>query len=120
MGANVSFKFNGSIQRIIDKATNKRETLLFAATTWHRLIDPFTPMDTGTLAHDDVQYSVESNSGVIHYTAPYAKKVYEGENTHFRKEKHPLASARWDQAAITAGKGETLINDVQKYINRKG
>lgn len=120
MGVNVSFKLNGSIQNIIDKATNKRETLLFSAATWHRLIDPFTPMDTGTLAHDDVQYLVEGNSGVIHYTSPYAKKVYEGDNTSFRKEKHPLASARWDQAAVAAGKKETLVQDVQKYINRKG
>lgn len=120
MGVDVNFKWNGSVQSIIDKAMNKRETLLFAAQTWHRLIDPFTPMDTGTLAHDDVRCSVEGNSGVIHYTAPYAKKVYEGDNIQFRKEKHPLASARWDQAAIAAGKKETLVNDVQKYINRKG
>ena len=93
--------------------------MLFAALTWHKLIDPWTPMKTGTLAHDAVSYHTEDNTtGVIRYSAPYAVPVYYGVGRRFRTEKHPLATAKWDEAAKQAGKGEELAKAVQAFIRR--
>jgi hypothetical protein len=116
----LEFKLSTSAAQIAAKALGGDKTALFAAAAWHRLIDPFTPMDTGTLAHDAVSYHTENGAGVIHYSAPYAYKVYTGDGRHFSQEKHPLATARWDDAAKQAGQGALLQNEIQAYLERGG
>jgi hypothetical protein len=52
----IDFKWNKSVDKIInDKVLKNGATLKFAAVTWHKLYDPFIPMDTGALAHDTVE-----------------------------------------------------------------
>lgn len=85
----------------------------FAANEWHKLISPFTPMDTGNLYSN-----VEIQPKQIHYQMEYAPYVYES-NANFRKDLHPLASREWDQAAIAAGKDKELIDAMTNYIKSK-
>jgi hypothetical protein len=121
MGQNtkVDFSWERPPKSIInDKVLRNGATLKFAAVTWHKLYDPFVPMDTGLLAHDAIDYLVEGDAGIIHHKAPYASRIYYGEGYRFSKEKHPLASAQWDKAAIAAGKDKDLMESVQNYINR--
>jgi hypothetical protein len=116
----VIFKWNKPIGQIITGVLGDDKTALFAAETWHRLYDKFVPMDSGSLAHDAVDHYVEKGVGIIHHKAPYAYRQYEGESFNFSTEKHPLATARWDEAAKQAGLGATLAKDIQNYIKRGG
>lgn len=75
---------------------------LFTAQEWKRLIDPYTPRDTGAL--QDTAYL---SPWRIHYIQPYAEKVYYGENLNFQK-KNPYSTYRWDTAAEQAGQADKL------------
>ncbi len=92
----------------------KRDGLALAlADGWRALCDPFVPMDTGRLAGD---VAVEANgplAAVIAYNAPYAARVYDGGSLHFHKDKHPLATAAWSDAAKLAGRLDALIRPYQ-------
>ena len=111
------FKWSRTVDQIVDEKVNKKgKTLLFMASTWQRLYDPFVPMDTGLLAHDSVDVYVEDGAGVIHHKAPYAAITYYGTGRNFSREKHQLATARWDEAAKAAGKDKDLIKSVDEYI----
>lgn len=59
--------------KILDKVTNDRMGL-FVANEWRRLIEPYTPKDTGLLMQN-----VELSPWTIKYIEPYAAYVYFGE-----------------------------------------
>lgn len=82
----------------------------FAHTEWNRLIFPYVPFNTGTLAE-----SVNISADCIEYRAPYALSVYKN-NRNYRKDKHPLASAQWDKAAEPTEKPK-LIAALQAYVD---
>ena len=65
-----------------------------AAREWHSLYAPYVPMDTGRLLRD-----VCFGPGTIEHRAPYARRVYYGAGLNFRRDRHPLAVARWSRAA---------------------
>lgn len=88
------------------------ETKLFAANEAFRLMTPYVPMDTGMLSQ-----TVDIQPGEVHYKVPYAHKQYTGDNFHFSREKHPLATARWDEAMMAA-RGKDLAKAVEAYIKR--
>lgn len=84
----------------------------FAATEWHRLYTPYVPRgDSGNLTD-----SVSITPGQIEHTQPYARYQYYGEGFHFRRDLHPMASAKWDQKA-EAIQGPKLISTLQAYVN---
>ena len=85
-----------------------------AAREWHRLYAPYVPMDTGALLRD-----VAFLPGRIHHRVPYARRVYEGGDLAFRRDKHPLASARWDLAAAKTQK-QALIRSLQAFVDGGG
>lgn len=120
MAQDVIFNWNRPVSQIITDVTGGDKTLKFMAVTWHRLYDPWVPMDTGTLAHDAIEYSVESGKGVIRHKAPYAGRTYRGENMKFHKDKHPLAQAYWDEGAKQAGRAESLASETETFIKRGG
>jgi len=114
---NISIKWNGNPKSIINKRILRNgNTALFMAETWRRLVNPFVPMDSGFLANDSTSISSEGSTGYIHYVAPYAGPVYYGTRMNFQTHKHPLASAKWDKAAIRSGKYKTLVSDTDAYI----
>ncbi len=68
---------------------------------------PFVPRDTGTLEHSAITGTVKG-SGLVVYDAPYARKVYYGDNMNFSQAKHPQACAYWFEAAKAAHKTEWI------------
>lgn len=82
----------------------------FAAETWYKLYEDFVPCDTGTL-YDTIRIKPWE----IDHIAPYAASVY-GHNRHYRKDRHPKATAHWSEAAEPT-EMEKLVDSMQKYIN---
>lgn len=85
-----------------------------AAREWHKLYAPYVPMDTGRLLRD-----VRFGPGTVEHCAPYARRVYHGEGLDFRRDRHPLAVARWDWAAEKTLKPE-LLRRLQSFIDEGG
>lgn len=85
----------------------------FAANAWWTLYSPFVPMQTGALME-----SVHVRPKEIEHWQPYANRVYHGDGMNFRTDpdKHPLASARWDEAAKPTQEAN-LIKAMQDYID---
>ncbi len=140
MGFNIKVKpkinVPATVRKVSDPAFWK-----YAANEYHRLITPYTPMETGTLS-EEVKIKGEVKTGSIEYTAPYAhyqyegramgpsfynpdygfwsppgkQKHYTGKSLQYSKEKHPLASAKWDKAAEPTQKPK-LIRAMQGYID---
>lgn len=77
-----------------------------------RLMSEYVPMDTGTLFQ-----TINVQPDYVHYMVPYANANYYGENRNFSKEKHPLATAKWDDAMMT-GKGDQFFREVEAIIKR--
>lgn len=98
--------------KIIKKVTNNKFGL-FISHEWKRLIDPYTPRDTGTLMND-----VSEDAFSIHYNTKYASNVYYGENMNFQK-KNPYATYEWDVKASKAGQLNKLYRSANNYLNNK-
>lgn len=84
----------------------------YASETFAKMMNPYVPMDTGTLSQS---YATEPYKVI--YNQPYAHRLYEGEGFNFSKEKHPLATAHWDNAAKEA-RGNELAKEMTAYIRR--
>jgi len=95
------------------KLLNNKRLWLFGATTWHKLYNPFTPMETGQLMSN---VRIEPKR-VIHLV-PYAKRLYYGEQFNFRTDKHPKATSKWDKAAKST-QFSKLVRAMDDYINKK-
>lgn len=102
------------ITKYSDRLENDKGLWTFAANTWYKLMEPYTPMDTGTLFK-----SVLIEPKQIHYVMEYAPAVYKGDHMHFQKTHHMLACARWDQAAKPT-QGPKLVRAIENYITAKG
>lgn len=113
----VTLEWNKPIKQVADQALNKKATLNFMGSTWRKLYTPFVPRRDGAL-FDNVNMTIEGDAAINHHTAPYARRMYYGDGFNFSKERHPEASARWDQAAAQAGKYDVLVKDTQNFINR--
>lgn len=94
-------------------SSNKAGLWDFAAETWYKLCEPFTPMDTGMLFT-----TVTAAGGEIHYNAPYSVYVENGDHMDFQKTHHPLASAHWSDAAEPTQLPK-LTAALQGYVDRK-
>ena len=100
---NVMINLNQS--KILNKVTNDRFGL-FVSQEWKRLIDPYTPRDTGALMGITGQ-TVDILPFKLHYKSKYAEKVYNGSNMNFQK-KNPYSTYEWDKAADRAGQKSKL------------
>lgn len=96
-------------KKVKEKVTNDRFGK-FVALEWKRLIDPYTPRDTGML-----EESARVRPWEIHYIQPYAEKVYWGSMMHFRK-KNPYATYEWDKAAAEAGQTSKLARTINAAL----
>ena len=95
--------------RIRKKVTNDRFGLL-VSNEWKRLIDPYTPRDTGTM-----QGSARVQPWKIHYTAKYSEYVYYMSNAKFQK-KNPYSTYEWDKAAEKAGQKDKLYRTLNNAL----
>ncbi len=113
----ISFKWNRAVNQIInDTVLKDGKTIEFMTSEWQRLTDDFVPMNTGNLAHDSVQLLFGLDIGQIHYQADYADANYYGTGRKFNKEKHSLATSKWNEAAKSAGRADFLTVEVGEFI----
>ena len=109
--ATIVNKINGAI--IAHRINNDPGLWTFAANTWYKLCEPWTPFDTGMLL-DEVLIEPKR----IYYIMNYATYVYHGEKMNFTTQHHPLATHHWDQAA-TPTQLPKLIEAMQGYIDTR-
>lgn len=96
--------------RIREKVTSDRFGLL-VANEWKRLIDPYTPRDTGTM-----QEAARLYPWKIHYIQKkYPEKVYYGYDLNFQK-KNPYSTYEWDKAAEKAGQKDKLYRTLNNAL----
>ena len=79
---------------------------LLVSNEWKRLIDPYTPRDTGVLMGITGQ-TVDIQPFKLHYKSKYAERVYYGSDMNFQK-KNPYSTYEWDKAAEKAGQKDKL------------
>lgn len=99
--------------RIVEKVKSDRFGLLVSH-EWKRLIDPYTPRDTGVLMGITGQ-TVDVQPFRLHYKSKYAEKVYYGYNMNFQK-KNPYSTYEWDKAAEQAGQKEKLYRTLNNAL----
>jgi hypothetical protein len=80
---------------------------LLVSSEWKRLIDPYTPRDTGIM-----QETAKLYPNKIHYIQPYSSSVYYGKEFNFQK-KNPYSTYEWDVAAENAGQ----LNKLYRTLN---
>ena len=73
----------------------------------------FMPYDTGYL----INHVVIRNGKIIH-EAPYAERLYYGDNFNFRTDKHPLATSQWINWGFIA-KSSDIKQEVEECIRKE-
>ena len=92
--------------KILEKVTSDKFGL-FVSNEWKRLIDPYTPRDTGTM-----QDSAVISPWEIFYKQKYSARVYYGSEFNFQK-KNPYSTYEWDIKASQSGQ----LNKLYRTLN---
>lgn len=104
--------------QIREKVTSDRFGLLVSQ-EWKRLIDPYTPRDTGALM-GVAGATVDIQPWKIHYTVPYASTVYyNARGVKFITSgtgRNPYATDHWDIAAEQAGQKDKLYRTLNAAL----
>lgn len=95
--------------KIAAKVTNNRFGK-FVALEWKRLIDPYTPRDTGQLENNVRILPFE-----LHYKQKYASRQYTGYYFVYQK-KNPYSTYEWDKKAAQAGQKSKLCRTINKAL----
>lgn len=95
--------------KIYAKVTNDRFGK-FVANAWKRLIDPYTPRDTGQLENN-----VQIMPFKLWYKQRYANRQYHGYDFNFQK-KNPYSTYEWDRAAEQAGQKDKLYRTLNNAL----
>lgn len=95
--------------RILEKVQGNRFGLL-VSNEWKRLIDPYTPRDTGTMQDTAVLGAFN-----IHYKTPYATRIYYGKGYNFQK-KNPYSTYEWDIKASESGQLDKLYRTLNNAL----
>lgn len=95
--------------KIIEKVTNDRFGL-FVSNEWKRLINPYTPRDTGTMEDTAKLYPWK-----IYYIQPYSTRVYYGKDFKFQ-HKNPYSTYEWDIKAEQAGQKDKLYRTLNSAL----
>lgn len=83
---------------------------LLATTTLAKLLNPYVPFDTGTLAN-----TAEVSETSVTYIQPYARRMYYGEDFNFNTDYHPFATHHWlDALKDDKPKMKELTNTIQR------
>ena len=113
MSADIKWKKRLNAKKISNRYINDR-VRLFAHNELRRLSNPYVPMRDGPLSRN-----VEVTPEHVRYIEPYAAKMYYGVGFNFSRDKHPLATAKWDEVALQTQR-EKLIRAVAAYMRRQG
>lgn len=91
---------------------------LFFYNEFYGKMEPYVPADTLTM-YDTADISADGILFAAPYSsAPYYGKTKDGNQMHFKTDKHPLATDHWDVAAWAARKDD-ICGALQDYINRR-
>lgn len=93
-----SFRIHTNVKDTLKKKfeeVGNPTTMLAIHNTLAKMCDPYVPFLEGPLS----QTAVITAEGVT-YIQPYARYQYYGENFNHTLDKHPLASAKWDEAML--------------------
>lgn len=104
----VKIDFRGVANKIQKIGSNRDVGMYMASETYRHMIQ-YVPMDTGMLYQNITLEPFE-----IHFNSDYAKRVFEGDQLNFSKEKHPNAQAHWD--IPTRNHREAIAKAVTTYI----
>lgn len=112
------------------KMAKSPECMTFTLQTWYRYMLPYIPFDTGTLASGmriadraltDAE-ALEAMLGTIDqqitFNAPYANRLYHGQNFNFNTEHHPLACAEWGRVSMDIH-GSQITDEVAQFIKQR-
>lgn len=107
-----------NVKALTEKAVDSVAFWTFAAAQWHRLYYDWVPMVTGNLADD-----VEIRAAEIEHTSIYAGPQYRGAVNGWpivnrTRDRHPLASSKWDEAAAPTQLPK-LEETLEDYLNKK-
>lgn len=91
----------------IKRKVNNDRFGLFVSNEWKRLIDPYTPRDTGLL-----EETATLSPWEIHYKQKYASAVYYGKELNFQ-HKNPYSTYEWDIKASQSGQ----LNKLYRALN---
>ena len=105
-------------KQIFDKVTNPKLGL-YVSQTWKKLIDPYTPRDTGQLMGITGQ-TVVIKPFELHYTSNYASYVYDNPRgvtfITSGSGRNPYATDHWDEKAAAAGQKDKLIRSTNAAL----
>ena len=114
----MELKIDLNIPRIVEKVTSDRFGKL-VSTEWKRLIDPYTPRDTGVLMGITGQ-TVDILPFKLHYKSKYAEAVYYNPRgvTYITNGsgRNPYATQEWDIAAEKAGQKDKLYRALNSAL----
>ena len=98
---------------------NDKATMLEVHNKFAQMCDPYVPMLNGPL-HESAFAQVSEKSVKYGGTAavPYARRQYYGVDFNHTIEKHPKATAMWDQAMMRE-QGEVFEAEVQAILVRR-
>ena len=105
----MNFRIDLNEPRIREKVTNDRFGS-FVSLEWKRLIDPYTPRDTGV-----TQDTATIEPWKIHYKTKYATRIYYGYDFTFQK-KNPYSTYEWDIKAEQAGQKDKLYRTLNNGL----
>ncbi len=107
----ITVKVDIDAAKIARKAVTP-ELKTYANARFYAYMYDYVPFREGFLS-SNVQISEEC----VHFLAPYAVRMYTGERYNFNRDRHPLATARWDGPAFAA-KGGQMIAEIEAAYKR--
>lgn len=142
----VTIKVKGNaidkIKDKLDKVTRDKATLIACHNLMYKMMDPYVPFDTGTLAQnveitdEHIRYKqpyahymyggivygpnipiVQNGVVVGFYSQPGIKKIPTGEYINYDKAHHPLATSHWDEAMMRT-EGYSFTNQILQILER--
>lgn len=105
-------KIELNTRQIIKRICHDNKNGEFLASIWARYMDKYVPFDSGMLAN-----SAQIEPYKVIYPQSYAHRIYEGGNFNFSKEKHPLATAKWDEICAKANKAK-VAKEYTEYLKK--
>lgn len=97
----------------IDSLINDELTMLEIHNTLAKFCDPYVPFLEGPLSQ-----TVEISPNEIRYIQPYARYQYFGVMFNHTLDKHPQATALWDQVMLSE-RGEEFEEAVKDILRRR-
>lgn len=115
----VNVRVDLNYPQIENKVTNDNFGLS-AATEWKKLINPYTPRDTGRTEETAVvaPWTIIYNPVDPFTGRHYAQEIYNGIYTNFQKTHNPYATHHWDIAAEHAGKKTDLYRTLNGILHK--